>query len=1086
MKASFQGNDNVIKNLKMKISHFQETRSEADRTLDFRALDFQNTQLTEKVTVLQEQNELFRAENAKIKQHYKELYDSIKITRAKHIEQTTALTTENENLKAQIQTKMKSVTKDHVIPTVLAPEVNCCTNASRSQPRSKTKKNRISPANGVNKKKVEVHPRTNKSNLRTTNHVDSSSSSKRTVINSNSDSVCQTCNKCLIFANHDMCVVDYLQSVKAPTFIHNIYNVVRKVKPTGRIFTLGEQCPLTRLTAPKVVYAKQNEYQVVQIVLWYLDSGCSKNMTGDRSWLRNFVKKFIGTIRFRNDHFGAIMGYGDYVIGDSVISRVYYVEGVGHNLFLVGQFCDSDLEFAFRKHTCYVRDTDNVELIKGLPRLKFEKDHLCSVCQLGKSKKHTHKPKPENTNLEVLNTLHMDLCGPMRVQTINGKKYILVIVDDYSRFTWVKFLRSKDETPTVVIKFMKQIQIGLNKTVRYVRTDNGTEFVNKDLTDYYEHVGIFHQKTVPRTPQQNGKLWRLLVTPKTDPSFTPVMTFFRVFGALCYPTNDSEDLGKLQPTADIGIFVGYAPSKKGYRIYNKRTRRIMETIHVQFDEVTEEMALVQLTPYVPPTNKELEILFQLMFDQYLEPPRVERPVSPAPAVSVPVNLAGTSLSTTIDQDAPSPSHSPSSSALQSPSLHQGVVADSTLMEDNPFAPVDNHPFINIFAMKPSSEASSSGILVQQNLLMSLKYFIITGNEARITRWITLMAIPLGWYPPENNWQPMPYGACITLYCQKSNQKTSNLQLLKIAVKLDEYGDVLKNKARLVAKGYRQEEGIDFEESFAPVARIEAIRIFIANAASKNMTIYQMDVKTTFLNGELKEEVYVSQPEGFVDPDHPTHVYRLKKALYGLKQAPRAWYDTLSRFLLDNKFSKGAVDPTLFTQKTGKHILLVQIYVDDIIFASTDPKACEIFSYEMSSKFQMSMMGQMSFFLGLQVSQNPGGIFINQSKFALEILKKFGMDSCDPVDTPMVDRLKLDEDPLGIPASPTKKYLEALKRVFRYLRGTINWGLWYSKDTAMALTAYADADHAGCQDTRRSTPGSAQFLGDKLVSWSSKK
>ncbi|GJZ93797.1 retrovirus-related pol polyprotein from transposon TNT 1-94 [Tanacetum coccineum] len=239
----------------------------------------------------------------------------------------------------------------------------------------------------------------------------------------------------------------------------------------------------------------------------------------------------------------------------------------------------------------------------------------------------------------------------------------------------------------------------------------------------------------------------------------------------------------------------------------------------------------------------------------------------------------------------------------------------------------------------------------------------------------------------------------------------------------------------------------------------------------------MDVKTTFLNGELKEEVYVSQLEGFVDPDHPTHVYCPKKALYGLKQAPRAWYDTLLRFLLDNKFSK-----------------------DDIIFASTDPKACDTFSSEMSSKFQMSMMGQMSFFLGLQVSQSPGGIFINKSKYALVIFKKFGMDSCDLVDTPMVDRLKLDEDPLGIPvdhtffrsmvgslmyltasrpdllfavcmcarcqASPTKKHLEALKRVFRYLRGTINWGLWYLKDTAMALTAYADADHAGCQDTRR--------------------
>ncbi|GJV28373.1 retrovirus-related pol polyprotein from transposon TNT 1-94 [Tanacetum coccineum] len=171
--------------------------------------------------------------------------------------------------------------------------------------------------------------------------------------------------------------------------------------------------------------------------------------------------------------------------------------------------------------------------------------------------------------------------------------------------------------------------------------------------------------------------------------------------------------------------------------------------------------------------------------------------------------------------------------------------------------------------------------------------------------------------------------------------------------------------------------------------IEAIRIFIANAVGKNMIIYQMDVKTTFLNGELKEEVYVSQLEGFEDPDHPTYVYHLKKALYGLKQAPRAWYDTLSRFLMANKFSKGVVDPTLFMRKSGKHILLVQIYVDDIIFASTDPTACDIFLKEMSSKFQMSMMGQMSFFLGLQASQSPGGIFINQSKYALEILNKYG-------------------------------------------------------------------------------------------------
>ncbi|GJR13962.1 retrovirus-related pol polyprotein from transposon TNT 1-94 [Tanacetum coccineum] len=352
------------------------------------------------------------------------------------------------------------------------------------------------------------------------------------------------------------------------------------------------------------------------------------------------------------------------------------------------------------------------------------------------------------------------------------------------------------------------------------------------------------------------------------------LTFFRVFGALCYPTNDSEDLGKLQPTADIGIFVGYAPSRKGYRIYNKRTRQIMENYSrsIPMSGTECKWPPVATLPYVRPTNKELEILFQPMFDEYMEPPRVERPVSPAPAVSVPVNSAGTRSSTTIDQDAPSPGHSPSSSALQSPSLHQGVVAESTLMEDNPFAPVDNNPFINVFASEPSSEVSSFGDL------SSAESLYVSQTLHHLRKWSKdhLLDNIIG--NPSRPW----------IY----------------KVKLDEYGDVLKNKARLVAKGYCQEEGIDLEESFAPVARVKVICIFIANAASKNMTIYQMDLKTAFLNGELKEEVYVSQPEGFVDLDNPTHVYRLKKSFERLKQAPRAWYDTLSRFLLDNKFYQG--------------------------------------------------------------------------------------------------------------------------------------------------------------------------------------
>nr|GFA70999.1 retrovirus-related Pol polyprotein from transposon TNT 1-94 [Tanacetum cinerariifolium] len=212
------------------------------------------------------------------------------------------------------------------------------------------------------------------------------------------------------------------------------------------------------------------------------------------------------------------------------------------------------------------------------------------------------------------------------------------------------------------------------------------------------------------------------------------------------------------------------------------------------------------------------------------------------------------------------------------------------------------------------------------------------------------------------------------------------------VKLDELGGILKNKARLVARGYRQEEGVDFEESFAPVARLEAIWIFLAYAAHKNMVVYQMDVKTAVLNGKLREEVYVSQPNGFVDPDNPNHVYKLKKALYGLKQAPRAWYDMLSSFLLSQDFSKGSVDLTLFIKRHNNDLLLVQIYVDDIIFAASTVELCDLFTNLMCSKFKMSMMGKISFFLGLQIYQNPRGIFINQSKYALESLKKYGFKS----------------------------------------------------------------------------------------------
>nr|GEU36529.1 retrovirus-related Pol polyprotein from transposon TNT 1-94 [Tanacetum cinerariifolium] len=254
----------------------------------------------------------------------------------------------------------------------------------------------------------------------------------------------------------------------------------------------------------------------------------------------------------------------------------------------------------------------------------------------------------------------------------------------------------------------------------------------------------------------------------------------------------------------------------------------------------------------------------------------------------------------------------------------------------------------------------------------------------------------------------------------------------------------------------------------------------------------MDVKTAFLNGELKEDIYVSQPEGFVDQDNQSHVYKFKKALYGLKQALRAWYGMLSSFFISQHFSKGAVDPTLFTRKAGNDLLLVQIYINDIIFTSTNTAMCDEFADLMTTKFKMSMMGHMSFFLGLQIFQSPRGIFINQSKYASKIIKKYGMLTSDYVDTPMVEKNKV-EDLQETPVDATlyrdmirsHMYLTCNRLDLIYV-GTINIGLWYLNDTGMSLTTYSDADHARSHDTRRSTSESAQFLGDKLVSWSFKK
>nr|GFA06012.1 hypothetical protein [Tanacetum cinerariifolium] len=470
---------------------------------------------------------------------------------------------------------------------------------------------------------------------------------------------------------------------------------------------------------------------------------------------------------------------------------------------------------------------------------------------------------------------------------------------------------------------------------------------------------------------------------------------------------------------------------------------------------------------------------------------IAKVVAPEPAAS-------TSLpsSTTVNQDAPSPSNSKTTPKTQSSIIPNDVVEDN---HDLDVAHMNNDPFFGILISKvPSDQSSSTDII---HTIMHLDHQIskhnskwtkdhplenIIGQPARpVSTRLQLHEQALFCYYDAFliSVEPKTYKDALTqsYWIEAMQEELNEFERLEVwelvprpdkvmvitlmwinKVKLDELGGILKNKARLVARGYRQEEGIYFEYSFAP---------------------------TAFLNGNLREKVYVGQPDRFVDPDNPNHMYKLRKALYGFKRAPRASYDMLSSFLISQDFSKGSVDPTLFIRRDAKELLLAQIYVDYIIFAASTPELCDLFSKIMCSKFKMSKMGKNSFYLGLQISQSPRGIFINQSKYALESLKKYGFDSCDAVDTPMVDIFKLDKDKEGKAVDPSH---------YRGMIGTLLYLTTSRPDLQFAICMCAryqarpiekhlhaikrifDADHAGCQDTRRSTSGSMQFLGDRLM------
>nr|GEY38427.1 hypothetical protein [Tanacetum cinerariifolium] len=513
-------------------------------------------------------------------------------------------------------------------------------------------------------------------------------------------------------------------------------------------------------------------------------------------------------------------------------------------------------------------------------------------------------------------------------------------------------------------------------------------------------TGINHQTSVARTPKQNDvvKRWNR----------TLVEAARTMLSAAKVPL-DGENLDKMKEKGDACIFVGYSTQSRAYKVFNKRTRVIVKTIHVNFDELP-QMALdhVSFDPVpqcqrtalkhdslspgpqsqenVPhaaqtvSTSNELVLLFSLMFDELLNgSAQVVSKSSAETSADAPnqCQQQHTTPLNTLTTPEPScqvPTQAPTVTSTEN-------INQAKMITEN--AQVEDDKFINIFCTPVQDRGETSSRHVDSSNMHTFYQR----------------------HPSEDSWtKDHPLEQVIG----------NPSQSVRTRCQLESDGEM--------SKGYAQKEGVDFEESFALVARLEAVRLFIAYAVHKSFTVYQMDVKTTFLYGPLKEEVYVNQPDGFVDPYHPDKVYRVKKALYRLKQAPKAWYDELSNLLVSKVFSKGSIDPTLFISKLGEDILLVKIYVDDIIF-------------------------------GTQIHQSFRGIFINQAKYAQEILIKHGMTSCDSIGTPMATK-HLDADLSGTPVDQTK---------------------------------YQNSNHVRCLDSRKSTSDGIQFLGgDKLVNWSSKK
>ncbi|KAK4390398.1 Retrovirus-related Pol polyprotein from transposon TNT 1-94 [Sesamum angolense] len=613
------------------------------------------------------------------------------------------------------------------------------------------------------------------------------------------------------------------------------------------------------------------------------------------------------------------------------------------------------------------------KMMTDLPQIQAI-EGACEACLQGKQHK---KPFPSRTSWRakaVLELIHTDVCGPMRTPSHEQNRYFILFIDDYSRMTWVYFMREKSEVFKVFKKFKNLVEKQSGRSINVLRSDRGKEYNNSEFDKFCEEEGIEHQTTVSYNPQQNGvserknrtvmEMARSMLQEKHLPkafwaeavytavyllnrcptkavqNMTPIEAWsgkkpsakhLRVFGSICYVHIPTEKRHKLEEKTEKGIFLGYSTQSKGYRIYNLKTKKLIISRDVEFDEDAmwnwdEEKVKrqsVMIPKETPPQQQQEEGTDQAEMERRSQ----EAPGSPRRS----------SPSEEIEEETP-----PRRTKLLS----------------------DIYETCNFIMLEP------------ENFETAVKHKV----------WVQAMEEEIKMIEKNNTWE---------LADRPKDKEVIGVKWI-YKTKLNADGSIQKHKARLVAKGYSQLPGIDYIETFAPVARLDTIRALIAIAANKKWKIYQMDVKSAFLNGYIDEEIYVEQPQGFIAKGSEEKVLRLKKALYGLKQAPRAWYSRIDKYFMDRGFRRSLSDPTLYIKSQGNDTLIVSLYVDDLIYTGNNEKMIQDFKEDMMKTFEMSNLGLMHFFLGIEINQEKEGIFICQRKYTETLLKKFKMESCKTV------------------------------------------------------------------------------------------